>query len=242
MTKADSAPGYDCTKPGTNALDELNRAIHDVVRMALLWKIYAGIFERCITDGEGRGGTQWTNTVESVRALWVQWLPAIDRVAVAHRAAAGELRHLGINADIPAPLGTLQSMFHGPTYLGPEQTAGDHLLSSGGPLHVDNGRSMLQSDRLAQAMDRLDDVRRAILPYADAASLDADAGSAGDADAREWWPANRFSKVAKETIRKASGKDRKSKRVRSKRIDGVKVYCVDDVRKWFPTLMPRDPA
>lgn len=47
-----------------------------------------------------------------------------------------------------------------------------------------------------------------------------------------------FKKGASEWLRKASAPARKTKRVRCRSDDGVKVYCVEDVQKWRPDLLP----
>ena len=56
----------------------------------------------------------------------------------------------------------------------------------------------------------------------------------------EYRPATYFKKHAAARLRMAASKNRKSKRVKSKTIDGVKCYCVEDVRLWFPDAMPKD--
>lgn len=53
-------------------------------------------------------------------------------------------------------------------------------------------------------------------------------------------PATYFKKHAAARLRMAASKNRKTKRVKSKTIDGVKCYCVKDVRLWFPDAMPKD--
>ena len=53
-------------------------------------------------------------------------------------------------------------------------------------------------------------------------------------------PATYFKKGTAASLRMAASKNRKSKRVKSKTIDGVKCYCVKNVRLWFPDAMPKD--
>lgn len=65
-------------------------------------------------------------------------------------------------------------------------------------------------------------------------------GAASPPDELEFRPASWFAKGASTWLRKAAGPKRKSKRVR-KRVDGeTVVYCVEDVRKWRPELIPGD--
>lgn len=59
-------------------------------------------------------------------------------------------------------------------------------------------------------------------------------------DNLEYQPATWFKKGASVWLRKAAAPGRKSKRVRSRTDDDTKVYCVDDVRRWRPKLLP-DP-
>ena len=56
----------------------------------------------------------------------------------------------------------------------------------------------------------------------------------------DYRPATYFKKGAADRLRMASRKNRKSKRVKSKKIDGVKCYSLADVRQWFPNDVPKD--
>ena len=51
-------------------------------------------------------------------------------------------------------------------------------------------------------------------------------------------PATFFRMNGVARLRKAAAKGRKSKRVRSRNIDGVVCYCVSDVDRWWPELLP----
>jgi len=61
--------------------------------------------------------------------------------------------------------------------------------------------------------------------------------SAGD-DAYK--PASYFDKSLGSRLRKAAGPQRKSKRVRSRIIDGTTMYNVEDARRWWPTDVPKE--
>ncbi len=52
-------------------------------------------------------------------------------------------------------------------------------------------------------------------------------------------PATWFPKGMAGRLRKAASKDRKGKRVRTWKIDGVVCYCVDDARRWWPNDVPK---
>jgi hypothetical protein len=75
--------------------------------------------------------------------------------------------------------------------------------------------------------------------------LDGKAGSPKSRDARrprgEHRPANWFKKGAGSWLRKAAGPNRKTKRVGKYTDDGVILYCVADVEKWNPKIMPDKP-
>ena len=55
----------------------------------------------------------------------------------------------------------------------------------------------------------------------------------------EFKPANFFGKKLAERLRQATRAGRKIKKVRFKKDDGVKLYCVADARKWWPSLPPK---
>ncbi len=57
----------------------------------------------------------------------------------------------------------------------------------------------------------------------------------------EYRPASWFGKVLAARLRQAARPDRKTKRVRSRVIDGVKCYSVNDARRWWPEDMPKNP-
>jgi hypothetical protein len=62
---------------------------------------------------------------------------------------------------------------------------------------------------------------------------------ASNAPTDEYRPASAFgSKSMSGRLRKAASKSRRSKKARSKVIDGVKCYCVADARKWWPLDVP----
>ena len=56
----------------------------------------------------------------------------------------------------------------------------------------------------------------------------------------DYRPATYFKKGAAHRLRMASRTNRKSIRVKSKKIDGVKCYSLADVRQWFPNDVPKD--
>jgi hypothetical protein len=60
-------------------------------------------------------------------------------------------------------------------------------------------------------------------------------------DSEEYRPASWFRKGTADRLRQAAAKSRKTKRVRSKMIDGVVCYCVADVRRWWPDALPKEP-
>lgn len=58
-------------------------------------------------------------------------------------------------------------------------------------------------------------------------------------DSDEYRPARWFRKGTADRLRQAAAKSRKTKRVRSKKVDGVVCYCVADVRRWWPDALPK---
>ncbi len=58
-------------------------------------------------------------------------------------------------------------------------------------------------------------------------------------DHGEYRPASWFRKGASSWLRKAASPKRKNKHVRKRIDDGVVVYCVADVGKWRPNLLPK---
>jgi len=60
----------------------------------------------------------------------------------------------------------------------------------------------------------------------------------GSVDNDEYRPASWFKKGMAARLRMAASKDRKTKRVRRKRIDGVWCYSVADARQWWPADVP----
>ncbi|NUQ68780.1 MAG: hypothetical protein HUU18_10950 [Phycisphaerales bacterium] len=58
-------------------------------------------------------------------------------------------------------------------------------------------------------------------------------------DNAEYRPASWFSKSMPSRLRQAASKNRKSKRVATRKIDGVVCYSVADVRRWWPRDVPK---
>lgn len=56
----------------------------------------------------------------------------------------------------------------------------------------------------------------------------------------EFRPATWFPKGMADRLRQAASKKRKTKRVRTKRIDGVVCYSVADARRWWPDDVPKN--
>lgn len=56
----------------------------------------------------------------------------------------------------------------------------------------------------------------------------------GDVPDSEYLPATAFPKGLLPKLRMAARKGRKTKRVRTRRIDGVTLYCMEDVCRWWP--------
>ena len=54
----------------------------------------------------------------------------------------------------------------------------------------------------------------------------------------EFLPASAFPKDVRSLLRMAAGNQRKTKKVRSRRVDGVKMYNVEDARRWWPERLP----
>jgi hypothetical protein len=57
----------------------------------------------------------------------------------------------------------------------------------------------------------------------------------------DYRPATWFRKGMADRLRKAASKSRKTKRVRTKKDDGVVLYRVADVRNWWPDALPEEP-
>ena len=60
-------------------------------------------------------------------------------------------------------------------------------------------------------------------------------------DDGQYRPATWFPKGMADRLRQAASKSRKSKRVRAKKVDGVVLYNLEDVRRWWPNGLPEDP-
>lgn len=61
-----------------------------------------------------------------------------------------------------------------------------------------------------------------------------------DGDLAEFRPASWFPKGMAARLRMAAGKDRKTKRVDSRVVDGVTLYSVSDARLWWPGEVPKE--
>ncbi len=59
----------------------------------------------------------------------------------------------------------------------------------------------------------------------------------GEAHPGEFWPASAFPKGMAARLRMAARKNRKTKRVASRVVDGVVCYSVEDARRWWPKEM-----
>ncbi len=55
----------------------------------------------------------------------------------------------------------------------------------------------------------------------------------------EFLPAAEFPKGMGDRLRQAASKNRKTKRVASRTVDGVKCYSVADARRWWPSEGPK---
>ena len=64
------------------------------------------------------------------------------------------------------------------------------------------------------------------------------AGASGAVEDGEYRPANWFNNKIAARLRMAAQKTRKTKRVRTRTIDGVKCYSVADARRWWPADVP----
>lgn len=63
---------------------------------------------------------------------------------------------------------------------------------------------------------------------------------AAKADDGEYRPATWFKKGMADRLRQAASKNRKTKRVAKREIDGVVCYCVADARRWWPSDVPKE--
>lgn len=61
---------------------------------------------------------------------------------------------------------------------------------------------------------------------------------AEDGDSNEYQPASWFKKELGPRLRMAANPDRKTKRVKTRTVDGVTLYCVADARQWWSTDVP----
>ncbi len=73
-----------------------------------------------------------------------------------------------------------------------------------------------------------------------AESIASVGGRDGDAAEPDYRPATWFPKGMAARLRMAAGKQRKSKRVATRIIDGVKCYRVADARRWWANEVPRE--
>lgn len=216
---------YNMTKPSEDPLEEARRALADIARLAEAFAYratqYADLIYSPADDRDAVRG--------DVRRLWPEWGPALNR----GRRAVHLLRphQLGIDFE-PAELAIdkLRSTFDEPLTLHPAEAPGEHLFRPAGPLGASKTKgSNLNQEGLAATVSpiaRLSDRLRGI----------KEAGLVGlkppEPDG-EWWPASEFGPKLAARIRQAGVPQRKSKRVRSRVVDGVKLYSVDDARRWW---------
>ena len=66
--------------------------------------------------------------------------------------------------------------------------------------------------------------------------------SGGENDAKGYKPPSAYPVTVADRIRKAAQPSRKTKRVRTKTVDGVKLYCDADIRQWWPNDLPSESA
>ncbi len=83
-----------------------------------------------------------------------------------------------------------------------------------------------ESDSLSALLDRLE-------------VLEGTSSNHAPAPSERFEPARWFVKGAANWLRKAAGPKRKGKRVRKRIEDGAVVYCVADVARWNPSLIPK---
>lgn len=95
-----------------------------------------------------------------------------------------------------------------------------------------------------EALDEIDEILRqmedrAAVPLlrATPAELMPLPSAAADFESAAWF--TRKTRVPARRLREAAAKRRKTKRVRSKVVDGVVCYCVADASRWWPDDMPR---
>ncbi|MFK7883906.1 MAG: hypothetical protein AB8F26_06975 [Phycisphaerales bacterium] len=214
---------YNMTKPSEDPLEEARRALADIVRLAEAFAYRAALYAELIyAPTEDRDAVQG-----DVRRLWPEWGPALNR----GRRALHGLRPIPLGIDFePAVLAIdqLRSTLDEPLTLHPAEAPGEHLFRPAGPLGASKTKgSNLSQEGLAATVSpiaRLSDRLRGI----------KEAGLVGlkppEPDG-EWWPASEFGPKLAARIRQAGVPQRKSKRVRSRVLDGVKLYSVDDARR-----------
>lgn len=66
------------------------------------------------------------------------------------------------------------------------------------------------------------------------------AGMPSTVDDAEYRPASWFPKGMADRLRQAASKTRKTKRVDTRKIDGVVCYSVADARRWWPSDVPKN--
>lgn len=125
-----SIPGWDCTKPGINTLDELHRALRDIQRLTEIWARIAKENADAWDEPRDERLRLRTELESHARQNWTDWTEAVDRV---YRAIAkADIAQIGFSKpDVLKPIGILNLLFPH-SILG--ESDGAHLLKGMQPL------------------------------------------------------------------------------------------------------------
>ncbi len=149
----------DCTLRGKNKLDELYRALRDVLRIVGIFKMNADDWcERLQLFGDERNEKQEEILVFN-RQCWTDWDLAIARARDALLEA--KLQQYGIEAEpVLGALGVLRSIFSPPIIISGHEELGDHLIIRGAaPLACNRkGESNFPDERVNDAFRPINQV------------------------------------------------------------------------------------
>ena len=212
-----SIPGWVCTKPGINTLDELHRALRDIQRLTEIWARIAK--ENADAWDEPRDERQRLQAeLEShARQNWTDWTKAVDRV---YRAIAkADIAQIGFSKpDVLKPIGILNRLFPH-SILG--ESDGAHLLQGMHPLGSDrHGTSYFPETEAIEAFKPINEIVD-VLILAAPRHTDADRKTCDpqpdEMRSASWFTIATSGLLSGDVLRKAVGRSSLSKSTQSER-------------------------